>query len=44
MTKAVDRDAEDLILDALQQKFPKLPGVKAYTVFSEELGIQERLS
>jgi len=40
LTKAVDRDAEDLILDALQFKFLKLPGVKAYTVFSEELGIK----
>jgi myo-inositol-1(or 4)-monophosphatase len=40
LTKAVDRDAEDLILDALQHKFFKLPGVKAYTVFSEELGIK----
>ena len=40
LTKAVDRDAEDLILDALKFKFQKLPGVKAYTVFSEELGIQ----
>jgi myo-inositol-1(or 4)-monophosphatase len=36
----VDRDAEDLILDALQQEFLKLPGVKADTVFSEELGIK----
>jgi len=40
LTKAVDRDAEDLILEALQQKFLKLPGVTAYTVFSEELGIK----
>jgi len=40
LTKAVDRDAEDLILDALQFKFLKLPGIKAYTVFSEELGIK----
>ena len=40
LTKAVDRDAEDLILDALQFKVLKLPGVKAYTVFSEELGIK----
>ena len=40
LTKAVDRDAEDLILDALQFKFLKLPGVKAYTVFSEEIGIK----
>jgi hypothetical protein len=35
----VDREAEDLILDALQDKFTKLPGATAYTVFSEELGI-----
>jgi hypothetical protein len=40
LTKAVDRDAEDLIFDALQHKFTKLPGVKTYTVFSEELGIK----
>jgi len=40
LTKAIDRDAEDLILAALQFKFLKLPGVKAYTVFSEELGIK----
>lgn len=40
LTKAIDREAEDLILDALQPKFAKLPGVKAYTVFSEELGIK----
>lgn len=40
VTKAIDRVAEDLILDALQHKFAKLPHIKAYTVFSEELGIQ----
>jgi len=39
-TKAIDREAEDMILDALRFKFPKLPHVKAYTVFSEELGIK----
>lgn len=39
-TKAIDQEAEDLILDAHQFKFAKLPGVKAYTVFSEELGIK----
>jgi myo-inositol-1(or 4)-monophosphatase len=39
-TKAIDRDAEDLIIDTLQRKFLKLPGIKAYTVFSEELGIK----
>lgn len=40
LTKAIDQEAEDLIVDALQFKFAKLPEVKAYTVFSEELGIQ----
>jgi myo-inositol-1(or 4)-monophosphatase len=39
-TKAIDQEAEDLILTALQFKFAKLPEVKAYTVFSEELGIR----
>lgn len=40
LTKAIDREAEDLIIDALQHKFAKLPAVTAYTVFSEELGIR----
>ena len=40
LTKAIDREAEDVILDALQFKFAKLPGGKPYTVFSEELGIK----
>lgn len=40
LTKGIDREAEDLILDTLQRKFAKLPEVKAYTVFSEELGIR----
>src|SRR5208282_6378434 len=40
LTKAIDQEAEDLILDALQHKFAKLPEVRAYTVFSEELGIK----
>lgn len=39
-TKEIDREAEELIVDALQFKFAKLPGVRAYTVFSEELGIK----
>ena len=29
-----------VLVEALQFKFAKLPGIKAYTVFSEELGIQ----
>ncbi|MGD0539803.1 MAG: inositol monophosphatase family protein [Verrucomicrobiota bacterium] len=40
LTKAVDRDAEDLIVETLQHKLLKLPGIKAYMVFSEELGIR----
>lgn len=39
-TKAIDREAEDLIIDLLRCKFAKLPGISAYTIFSEELGIQ----
>jgi myo-inositol-1(or 4)-monophosphatase len=39
-TKAIDQATEDVILDALQYKFAKLPEVRAYTVFSEELGIK----
>jgi myo-inositol-1(or 4)-monophosphatase len=40
MTKAIDQEAEDLIVEQLQYKFAKLPDIKAYTVFSEELGIK----
>ena len=40
LTKGIDREAEDLILNALRCKFAKLPGDKSYTVFSEELGIR----
>jgi len=40
LTKAIDREAEDVILDSLRHKFAKLPRIKAYTVFSEELGIK----
>ena len=32
--------AANLIIEALRFEFAKLPGIKAYTVFSEELGIQ----
>lgn len=39
-TKAVDRDAETLILKALGFKFAKIQEIGAYTVFSEELGIR----
>ena len=35
LTKAIDQEAEDLIVQALGRKFAKLPGVRAYTVFSE---------
>jgi myo-inositol-1(or 4)-monophosphatase len=40
LTKAVDQEAEELILASLQYKIGKLQEVKAYTVFSEELGIK----
>jgi myo-inositol-1(or 4)-monophosphatase len=40
LTKAVDREAEDLILTTLERKLDNLPGVGTYTVFSEELGIK----
>jgi len=40
LTKAIDREAEDVILDSLRHKFAKLPRIKAYTVFAEELGIK----
>ena len=39
LTKAVDKEAEDLIIAALVKKFKKIKGIKAFTVFSEELGI-----
>ena len=39
-TTAIDQEAEDLIIGALQYKFAKLPEVRAWTVFSEELGLQ----
>ena len=39
VTKAVDKEAEDLIIASLSKKFKKVKGVKAFTVFSEELGI-----
>ena len=40
LTKAIDQEAEDLIVSTLQYKFAKLPELRAYTVFSEELGIK----
>jgi len=39
-TKAIDHEAEELILHLLRYKFAKLPEVGAYTVFSEEMGIK----
>ena len=38
-TTAIDQEAEDLIVRELNRKFAKLPGVAAWTIFSEELGI-----
>lgn len=39
-TTVIDQEAEDLIVRLLKVKFAKLPGIKAFTVFSEELGIR----
>ena len=39
-TKGIDREAEDLIIAALQKKFAKVKELGAFTVFSEELGIR----
>jgi myo-inositol-1(or 4)-monophosphatase len=41
LTQGVDREAEDLIAASLQRKlFRKIPGLKQFTVFSEEFGIR----
>jgi hypothetical protein len=40
MTMAIDQEAEDMIVAALQFKLAKLKTVKAYTLFSEEMGIK----
>ncbi len=39
LTKGVDREAEDLILDSLLKKLPRMKGVERLAVFSEEAGI-----
>jgi myo-inositol-1(or 4)-monophosphatase len=38
-TKAIDREAEDLIIQSLLRKLPKMRGVQNLAVFSEECGI-----
>jgi myo-inositol-1(or 4)-monophosphatase len=38
-TKAIDREAEDLIIQSLLSKLPKMSGVDRLAVFSEECGI-----
>jgi myo-inositol-1(or 4)-monophosphatase len=40
MTMAIDQEAEEMIVAALQFKLAKLETVKAYTLFSEEMGIK----
>ena len=40
LTKGIDARAEDLIVAALEKKLIRKAGVKALTVFSEELGIK----
>lgn len=39
LTKGVDREAEDLILESLLSKMPRMKGVERLAVFSEERGI-----
>lgn len=39
LTKGIDREAEELILDSLVGKLPKMKGVGRLAVFSEEAGI-----
>lgn len=39
-TKRIDREAEDLIVDALRKKFAKLESMEPFAVFSEECGIR----
>ncbi len=39
LTKGIDREAEDLILDSLLKKLPRMKGVERLAVFSEERGI-----
>ena len=38
-TKGIDREAEDLIINSLLRKLPKMSGVERLAVFSEERGI-----
>jgi myo-inositol-1(or 4)-monophosphatase len=38
-TKGIDREAEDLIIQSLLRKLPKMNGVERLAVFSEECGI-----
>ena len=39
LTKGVDREAEDLVIDSLLKKLPRMKGVERLAVFSEEAGI-----
>jgi myo-inositol-1(or 4)-monophosphatase len=39
LTKAVDAEAEELIIDSLLSKMPRMKGVERLAVFSEERGI-----
>lgn len=39
LTKGVDREAEELIIDSLLKKLPRMKGVERLAVFSEEAGI-----
>ncbi len=40
LTKGIDLSTENLIISSLNKKFKKIKSIKAFTVFSEELGIK----
>ena len=40
LTKAIDKETEDLMLSSLTKKFSKISKFGGFTIFSEELGIQ----
>ncbi len=40
LTKAIDKEAEDLIIASLCKKLGKIESIKSFTIFSEEAGIK----
>ncbi|MFT5470050.1 MAG: myo-inositol-1(or 4)-monophosphatase [Verrucomicrobiales bacterium] len=39
LTKGIDQETEQLIIDSIKKKFSKLRDVNRFTIFSEELGV-----